>query len=126
MSKTIGPPPGNTNAVTHGIYNLENRTPEAMTPFDVSTLHELRQLLKTDAGRLDLKIEVIARLAMIARKFFSDAFDTAKAERWWESGVVGRGATYLAELRRWLDTVPAEQKDYTLIEVLRGDTDAQD
>jgi len=117
---------GNTAAMTHGVSSLQTRAPADMSPFDLDTLEELRQLVRTDAGRNDVKIEIVARLVLVARKFFSDALEGTKGPRWWDSGVVGRGATYLAELRRWLDTVPAEQKDYTLIEVLRGDTDAQD
>jgi len=119
---------GNTKAVTHGIYSAENRAPNAMTAFDVDSLHELREMVKTAAGRDDLKLEIIARLTLIARKFFSDAFQANKHPGWWNTGIVGRGATYLAELRRWLDAMPKvdpEVIDAEVLKVYREDTDAQ-
>jgi len=117
---------GNTAAMTNGVSSLQTRAPVGMSPFDLDTLEELRHLVRTDAGRDDVKIEIIARLVLVARKFFSDAMEGPKGARWWESGVVKRGGTYLAELRRWLDTMPKQQQEATLIEVLRGDYDVQD
>jgi len=114
----------NKKALTHGIYSMDaGRGIKALEPFELDNLQQLRELVKSGDGRLAIRDEIIARLVLIARKFFNDAFETHKNYNWWTSGVVTHGGTFLAELRRWLDTYPDDTKpDITLIELLRGET----
>jgi hypothetical protein len=106
-----GPPEGNTNAQTHGIHTFERKGPAALSPFELDSLEELRQALATAPGRKDLKVEIIARLTIIARKFFSDGMNRWNDPRFWDSGPMARGGTYLAELRRWVESMPADDPE---------------
>lgn len=109
---------------THGIHSLEDSGPKTLTPAEIEDLRELRQLVKTEPGRQEIREEIVSRLVIIARKFFGDIATAAHEDRdFWASGVVARGGTYLAELRRWLDTFPPDKaKNASIIELLRGDT----
>ena len=121
-----------SNALKHGMHSIEAREPVAMTPFDYDSLVDLRELAKTAAGRDEIKVEIVARLTLVARKFFSDVSKNADDPEWWESGAVKRGGTYLAELRRWLDTMPPDKRDDAIdAEILKsyrtgGENAAQD
>lgn len=92
----------------HGIHAFESRGERALAPAEVARLQELRNLVRTAPGRREIREEIVARLVVIARKVFNDMEQMAGSEEWWESGVVKRGGTYLAELRRWLDTFPTQ------------------
>ena len=109
---------------THGIHSLEDSGPKTLNPAEIENLRELRQLVKTEPGRQEIREEIVSRLVIMARKFFGDIATAAQSERdFWNAGVVARGGTYLAELRRWLDTFPPEKpKNASIIEMLRGDT----
>jgi hypothetical protein len=100
---------GNQNAKTHGIHSFEAHGPKVLAPFEVDSLQELRELVKTPSGRDDIRVEIVARLVIIARKFFSDAALHQHDNDWWEKGFINKGATYLAELRRYLDGFGASQ-----------------
>lgn len=102
---------GNTNAEKHGIHTFEQRGELALNPFEVNSLDELRAIVKTDPGRKEIKDEVVARLVIIIRKFFNDMQNNFKDPSWWNSGAVARGGTYLAELRRWLETYGASKDE---------------
>ena len=101
----------NTNkaAVTHGIYSFEANGPGVLSPVEVASLQELRELAMTEQGRTEIKVEVTARLTVIVQKAFADMMESQKGAGWWNSGVVGRGGTYLAELRRWLLSFPPDR-----------------
>lgn len=116
---------GNKRAMTHGMRSMEvGRGIQALQPFELDNLQELRDLVKSGDGRAGVRDEIVARLVLICRKFFADAFNAHDSPRWWDSGPVVRGGTYLAELRRWLDSYPDDkQADITLIELLRGTDD---
>ena len=101
-------PENNLNAMTHGVHSFEENGPRKLEPFEIDNLRDLRELVRQGDGREELKIEIVARLTIIARKFFNDAALHQKDSNWWDSGIVGRGATYLAELRRWIELFPKD------------------
>jgi hypothetical protein len=108
-----GAPLGNTNAVQHGIYSFENNVNRGLQPLEIDSLQELRELVHTGDGRQSIREEITARLTIIVRKVFDDLAAKKDSPAFWNEGVTTRGGTYLAELRRWLDTFPVEkQNDY--------------
>ena len=94
---------------THGIHALENRGAASLTDLEVASIRELKELVRTESGKAEVKREITARLVVIARKMFADMEAQLGDPRWWEAGVVRRGATYLAELRRWMEALPPEE-----------------
>ena len=120
--------PKNKNALTHGIYSLDKGNGiKVLEPFELDNLQDLRDLVKSGDGRLAIRDEIIARLVLISRKFFNDAFNNHNSPSFWRTPTLARGGTYLAELRRWLDAYPDDQKTtVTLIQMLRGDGDDND
>jgi enoyl reductase-like protein len=101
----------NKNAVTHGIHSFERNGPAVLKPFEVQSLDELRELASTEGGRTAIKEEIIARLMIVCRKFFSDLANNPGPEgRFWDRGVIARGGTYLSELRRWVDSMPQDKQ----------------
>lgn len=109
---------GTPIALKHGIVALEARGESALAPAEVESLRELREMVRTHPGRQEVREEIVARLVIIARKVFNDMEQLAESPKWWEAGVVRRGGTYLAELRRWLDTFPTTDgrpKDVTAL-----------
>lgn len=96
---------------THGIHSFEERGEDSLTGLETMSLRALKELVRSDAGREDVKREIVARLVLIARKMFGDMEASLDNPGWWESGVVKRGGTYLAELRRWLETLPPEKRE---------------
>lgn len=116
----------NTNAVSHGVHSAANRPPALMNPLDVQTLTELRDLIRSGDGRIELRLEIIARLTLVARKFFADISRNQSDPAWWNSGVVRVGGSYLSELRRWVDSMPPDREaiDVPDLSPYRSDTDA--
>ena len=110
----------NKAAVTHGIYSFEANGPGVLSPVEVASLQELRELAKTEQGRTEIKVEVTARLMVIVQKAFADMMESQKGPGWWNSGVVGRAGTYLAELRRWLESFPPDRGEVIDIEAVLG------
>lgn len=92
----------------HGAYAFEKRGEPALCPSEVASLKELRELVRTYPGRQEVREEITARLVIIARKVFFDMEKQMGNPKWWESGVVKRGATWISELRRWLLSFPQE------------------
>ncbi len=119
-------PEENKNALTHGIHSFEAGGERNLSPFEVESLQELRELVKTEQGRQDVKLEIIARLVIIARKLFADMQKSQNSRDWWEGGPVIRGGTYLAELRRWLEIFEPPRKTDSVDVILRAIQEAQD
>ena len=113
---------GKSIAEKHGVFAVEARGESALAPAEVESLRELREMVRTHPGRQEIREEIVARLVIITRKVFNDMEQLASSPKWWEAGVVRRGGTYLAELRRWLDTFPTtddQPKDVTAL--LKGE-----
>lgn len=109
---------GKSIAEKHGVFAVEARGESALAPAEVESLRELREMVRTHPGRQEIREEIVARLVIITRKVFRDMERLAESPKWWEAGVVRRGGTYLAELRRWLDTFPTTDgrpKDVTAL-----------
>jgi hypothetical protein len=107
----MGAPEGNQNRLTHGIHALDTGSGlKSLSPFELDNLEDLRQMARSGDGRLELKVEIIARLTLICRKFFADSFNTHDSPRWWDSGPVSHGSHYLSELRRWLESYPPDKQ----------------
>ncbi len=94
----------------HGAYAFESRGEAALSPNEVESLQELRDLVSSESGRQEVREEISARLVIIARKVFFDMEKQMGNPKWWDAGVVKRGATWIAELRRWLETFHAENE----------------
>ena len=92
----------------HGAYAFESRGEAALEPAEIASLQELRDLVRTEPGRQDVREEISARLIIVARKVFNDMELQLENPNWWDSGVVKRGATWIAELRRWIESFPPE------------------
>jgi hypothetical protein len=101
---------GNTASKTHGIYSFEAKGTNSLSPPEITRLDELRERAKTEPGRTEIKVEIIARLQIIVQKAFDD-MASAPGGNFWNSGVVGRAGSYLAELRRWLESMPPDKQN---------------
>lgn len=112
----------------HGIYAFRDRGPDALIePQQVSSLAELRELVRTQPGRDALRQEMTARVALICYMGFSELKNWADdGKPIWESPMIRRAATWMAELRRLLDTFPPEKEAIDITEILRGSEDDED
>lgn len=90
----------------HGLYAFRDRGEDSLTAENISSLHDLRELVKTRPGRNELRMELTARLAMICWIGFSELQKEGATGNLWTSPVIRRAATYIAELRRLLDSFP--------------------
>jgi hypothetical protein len=99
-------------ARTHGIHALRRRGPDALEPEKIGSLAELRQLLRTHPGRLELMEEQAARLGLICEMAFAELAEArARGESIWEGAIIKRAGTYFAEYRRLLTSLPDADRD---------------
>ena len=85
-------------------------------PQQISKLDELREMVKSDAGRIELKLELAARLGLLAEIGFGslhDRYASKKARKshtgnLWDDPVIKRLATYLNLYVRVLDSFSRE------------------
>ena len=61
-------PKGNTNPETHGLHTIERRGREALNPAEVQSIGELRAMLDTPPGRIEVRKELTARIALIVAR----------------------------------------------------------
>lgn len=108
MSRTERAQKAGQASKKHGAYAFESRGEAALEPAEIASLQELRDLVRTEPGRQDVREEISARLIIVARKVFNDMELQLENPNWWDSGVVKRGATWIAELRRWIESFPPE------------------
>jgi hypothetical protein len=90
----------------HSIYAFSDRGAEALSTENVNSLNDLRELVKTHPGREELRRELTARVALVCYMGFSELSNDAQKGSIWESPVIKRAATWVAELRRLLDSYP--------------------
>lgn len=118
---------GNTAARKHGIDALIERGPSTVEPGRVGRLAELRQLVRTHPGRMELREEMAVRCAMICDIAFSEIVVARReGQPIFDTPVMKRAATWFAELRRTLDGFPAEGESGTAADIIRqamGDED---
>lgn len=89
----------------HGIRAFETRGEDALLPAQITRLAELRLQLRDAPGRMELRQELTARMALIVEIGFAHiAEQRARGEDIWEGGIIKRYGTYAAELRRLLDS----------------------
>lgn len=111
---------GHTAAEKHGIHTFEARGVTALEPGRLSRLAELRQLVKSQPGRLELREELTARCALIVDIAMSELVKTHEAgDSIWDSPVIKRAGTYLAEMRRLLDSFPPDDADNDVTDQIR-------
>lgn len=104
---------GNKAARKHGIRALEDAGPKSLEPQQVGRLQELRQLVRTHPGRMELRIELTARAALIVDLAMSELTRHADSgESIFDSMVIKRGGTWFAELRRLLADFPEDSSDH--------------
>lgn len=94
----------------HGIRALQERGPGSLVePEKITRLAELRQLVRTNQGRADLRDEHTARTALIVEIAFSEiAKHVEGGKSLFTSPVIRRASTWWAEFRRCLDGYPAQ------------------
>ena len=108
------PPPqyGNNHARKHGVNSLLNSGPDKLTdPVKITRMAELRQLVKSEPGRQEIRAELTARMALLCDLGFSYLGQQVEVEDGadiWSLDVIKRLATYTAETRRLLDSFSAE------------------
>jgi hypothetical protein len=90
----------------HGIYAFRDRGEDSLTVENIKSLHDLRELVKSQPGREELRKELTARVATICWMGFGELQKAGQAGHLWTSPVVKRAATWVAELRRLLDSFP--------------------
>ncbi|MCI0398228.1 MAG: hypothetical protein L0322_25310 [Chloroflexi bacterium] len=106
-------------AVKHGIHAFEARGPLALDDGRLSRLAELRQMVRSHPGRMELREELTARTALIVDLAMSELITTHEAGKSiWESPVIKRAGTYLAELRRLLDSFPPEKSQGSAADII--------
>ena len=104
------PPPqyGNNHARKHGVNSLLNSGPDKLTdPVKITRMAELRQLVKSEPGRQEIRAELTARMALLCDLGFSYLGQQVEVEAGadiWSLDVIKRLATYTAETRRLLDS----------------------
>ena len=103
------PPPapeGNSRARKHGVDSLLNSGPDKLAdPTQITRMAELRQLVKTEPGRQEIRAELTARMALLTALGFSYLAQQVEAGAdIWSLDVIKRLATYTAETRRLLDS----------------------
>jgi hypothetical protein len=90
----------------HGIYAFRDRGEDSLTAENIKSLRDLRELVKTKPGREELRRELTARVATICWMGFGELQKAGKQGNLWNSPVIRRAATWVAELRRLLDSFP--------------------
>ena len=71
----------------------------------ISRMQELRELVRTDSGRLEARQELTARMLLICEAGFSHlAQQQQDGVDIWAGGIIRRLASYTAESRRLLET----------------------
>lgn len=89
----------------HLVHSFERRGTEALDPQRINRLDELRQMLSDAPGRVALRRELAARMILISEMGFAHLKQQAEnGENFWESGVIRRLGSYVAESRRLLDS----------------------
>lgn len=98
-------PKGSANALKHGVFAENLTTIERLQPEKINRLVELRQLVKTEPGRLEIREELTARMALIVDLGFSHlAQQQAEGDDIFATAVLKRLQGYVAETRRLLDS----------------------
>ena len=94
---------------SHGIHAFVSRGDDSLRPKDVSRLAELRKMVKSDAGRMDLREELLSRMFLIVELGYFHLEQEAQAGKdIWATDVIKRMGTYAAECRRLLDSWPQQ------------------
>lgn len=105
--------------VRHGIMSIRDSGVKKISALETMSLQDIRELIASEPGREELRVEIVARLVLIARKMYKDMEDKVDDPSWWDKGVVSRGSSFLAELRRWMATFPEEEVTTIDAEVVR-------
>ena len=102
----------NENAKRHGIRQFEDRGPARLTdPAQIERFAELKRMVKSEPGRIELRQELAARAALLVDLGFSELIRTNEAGKSiWNTPTIKRMGTYMAELRRLLDSFPADDE----------------
>ena len=107
----------------HGIRALELSGPDSLEvePEKVAALHELREMVRSEPGRRDLREELTARVALIVEMGFGELIKwTDQGRPLFQSPVIKRASTWVAELRRLLDSFPMDYDDRDITDILSG------
>jgi hypothetical protein len=103
----------------HGEYAFRRRGDDALEPSQISALSELRELVETNPGRLELRKELTARMALICEIGFSYLREQVEdGEDIWAGGIINRLSTYVAETRRLLDSFSDDTPKGSAVEII--------
>lgn len=107
---------------THGIYAFRDNGPEALDASKVGSLQELRELVSTQPGRMELRQEMAARVALICYLAYGEMVEVAdeKGKSIFDAPVTKRAGTWFAELRRLLDAWPDDDDSANVLEGLQN------
>lgn len=107
----------------HGIDGFQMRGELSLAPEQVDRLTELRDLVKTHEGRLDLRREMVARLTLITDIAFAEMTkwkEDNPDKSLFDSPVAKRASTWFAEARRQLEAFPSDGDVIDITEMLKG------
>ena len=109
-------------ARSHGIYSFRDNGPGTLAPEKVGRLAELREMVKTQPGREQIRQETTARVALITELAYAEMRDAADdGESIFDAPVTARAGTWFAELRRLLDAWPPDElESANVLESLRN------
>lgn len=113
---------GHKQNIKHGIDSFAAHGDGRLQARQITRLSELRQLVESEPGRMDLRKELTARTMLIVELGYAHLRQQAeKGEDIWAGGVIRRLASYIAETRRLLDSFPGEGRyiDTELIKIQR-------
>lgn len=91
----------------HGQFALEASGLESLDPQGITRLTELRALMETAPGRLEVRVELAARFALLLEMGFEHMRRQAEnGEDIWDAGPIKHMSTYANTLTRLMNTHP--------------------
>ena len=121
----------------HGMYSMEFSGPDALAdPTQITRMAELREILRTQPGRDEVRHELAARLvlmvemgiASVRERYEGEHVTTAQRAKVWKDPVIGVLPRYISALQKALDSLPKlfdEPKNVTeMLDKLSEDADA--
>lgn len=110
----------------HGAYAFQSSGEASLAPEGRSRLAEIRELVRTQPGNLQLRQELAARTVMLAElglAHLEERYGQAEGDerfKLWSDPILARLGTFIAEARRQLETLPTDKGRKTLNEVMNG------
>ena len=113
----------------HGLYSMEFSGPDAlMDPAKITRMAELREALRTQPGRDDVRHEMACRLVLMVEMGFDSIRERYEAEgvtkkqklQVWKDPIIQVLPRYISAMQKAIDTLPK------LFDIPKNVTDALD